>query len=87
MSIRSSQAALILLAILLAACERAPSVDILGSFFPIWIFCIAAGVIVAVVARQVLVRLEFDTYFGPAILIYPSMAALIAFVTWLIFFR
>jgi hypothetical protein len=68
-------------------CQRAPSVDILGSFFPIWIFCIALGAILAVVARQVFIRINLNAELGPGILIYPSLAALFAFTIWLIFFR
>jgi hypothetical protein len=73
--------------LLLSGCQRAPSVDILGSFFPIWIFCIVLGAILAVAARQVFIRVGLDTELGPGILIYPSLAALFAFTIWLIFFR
>jgi YtcA family len=71
----------------LVGCQRAPSVDILGSFFPIWIFCIALGAILAVAARQLFIRIDLDAELGPGILIYPSLAALFAFTIWLIFFR
>jgi YtcA family len=75
------------LLLLLAGCQRAPSVDILGSFFPIWIFCIALGAILAVAARQLFIQINLDAELGPGILIYPSLAALFAFLIWLIFFR
>jgi hypothetical protein len=68
-------------------CQRAPSFDLLGSFFPVWIFCVAAGIIAAVVFRQVLIRLKYDSEVGPAIVIYPCFAALVAFLSWLVFFR
>jgi YtcA family len=72
---------------LVAGCQRAPSFDILGSFFPVWIFCAVAGIIFAAVAREVLLRLKYDAEIGPPVLVYPCLAALVAFVTWLIFFR
>jgi hypothetical protein len=68
-------------------CQRAPSFDILGSFFPVWIFCAVAGIVFAAVARQVLIRLKYDSEIGPTVLVYPCLAALVAFVMWLIFFR
>lgn len=70
-----------------SSCERAPSVDILGSFFPIWIFCIAIGIFLTVLARQVFVHLKIDSELGPVIVIYPCLTAFFAFTTWLIFFR
>jgi len=32
-----------------------PTLDLLGSYFPAWMLCAAAGVVAAVVVRQVLV--------------------------------
>lgn len=72
---------------LLGGCQRAPTVDILGSFFPIWIFCIAFGIIMAAIARAFFVRIHLDEDLGPGLLIYPCLAALFAFVLWLVFFR
>lgn len=68
-------------------CQRAPTFDILGSFFPVWIFCAVAGIIVAAITREILIHTKYETEIGPPVLVYPSLAALVAFVTWLIFFR
>jgi len=73
--------------LLLTGCQRAPSIDILGSFFPIWIVCILLGIVLAVLARQILGRFGMQDDLGPSVLVYPSMSALFAFVIWLIFFR
>ena len=83
------QKGLWLMAAVVAAggCQRAPTFDILGSFFPVWIFCAVAGIIVAAVAREIFMHMKFETEIGPPVLVYPSLAALVAFVTWLIFFR
>lgn len=70
-----------------SGCQRAPTFDILGSFFPVWIFCAATGIMVAAIAREIFIRTKYDTEIGPAALVYPSLAAFVAFVTWLIFFR
>ena len=68
-------------------CQRAPTFDILGSFFPVWIFCAVAGIIVTAIAREIFIHTRYETEIGPPALVYPSLAALVAFVTWLIFFR
>lgn len=72
---------------LVAGCQRAPSVDILGSFFPVWIFCTVLGIVAAALARELLIRAKYDSVIGPPVIIYPCLAATVAFVLWLIFFR
>jgi hypothetical protein len=71
--------------LLLASCERAPSFDVLGSFFPAWLVCLAAAILLTVLARWLCLRLRIAL--APPILIYPSLSALFAFALWLIFFR
>jgi hypothetical protein len=69
---------------LLAGCERAPSFDVVGSSFPAWLVCLAAGVVLTVLARLMLQR--FGIALAPPILIYPSLIAMFGFALWLIFF-
>jgi YtcA family len=69
----------------LASCSRAPSVDVLGSFFPAWLVCTTLGVLVTVLTRWVLLR--FHMSLDLAVLAYPSLAAFFTFALWLIFFR
>ena len=64
----------------------APSVNILGSFFPAWLLCIVAGIALTVVARQVFVATGMTRHVAPAGLVYPSLAFLLTFATWLIVF-
>jgi hypothetical protein len=68
-------------------CARAPSVDVLGSFFPIWIFCVLAGIFATVLTRRVLLRFGTDYDYGPPVLIYPCLTVFFACVIWLLFFR
>lgn len=70
-----------------SGCSRAPSVSIIGSFFPIWMICIAAGIVAAFVERAVLVRFGLEHYVGPLWLFYPSTVTLFACVLWEVFFR
>ena len=67
--------------------SHAPSFDIFGSFFPIWMLCIGAAVLLTLVVRLVLVRMRLDGELGPRVIIYPSMVALFACAIWLVFFN
>jgi YtcA family len=67
--------------------EHAPSVDLFGSFFPIWMICIAAGVALTFAARWVLIQARLDNELGPRLIVYPSMMTLFACTVWLVFFQ
>jgi len=69
----------------LASRSRAPSVDILGSYFPAWLVCLALAVLLTALTRLVLLR--FHMNLDLAVLAYPSLAALFTFALWLIFFH
>ena len=71
----------------LTGCSRAPSVDILGSFFPIWMVCVSVAVFLAFLARKLLVRSKLESHVGPVALFYPSLVVLLSCLLWLIFFR
>ena len=71
--------------LLLAGCSRAPSFDILGSFFPAWLVCLAVAIVLTALARRLLLRLQIAIVFP--VLVYPSLTALFAFALWLVFFR
>lgn len=72
--------------ILLTGCGRAPSINILGSFFPAWILCIAAGIFLTIVIHFLLVRLNLAAEIKPSVVAYPCIAASWTFTLWLIFF-
>ena len=65
----------------------APLVNILGSFFPIWMFCLLAGILLTLAVRFFLVHARLDGELGPRVIVYPSMVALIACTIWLVWFR
>jgi len=66
--------------------SHAPSLDVFGSFFPIWMPCIAAAILLTLAARFLLIRVRLDGELGPRVIVYPSMAALFACAIWLVFF-
>ena len=69
-----------------AGCSRAPSFNILGSFFPAWILCGLLGILLTVAARLFLVRIKFEQELSPLILVYPCLTAFFTFTLWLVFF-
>ena len=75
------------LCLLCSGCGRAPSFDIIGSFFPVWMVCIAIAVVLAFVVRYFLLRAKLETEVGPLALFYPSTVILFTSLLWLIFFR
>lgn len=66
--------------------SHAPSLDVFGSFFPIWMLCIGAAVLLTLAVHLLLIRLRLAGELGPRIIIYPSMVALFACAIWLVFF-
>lgn len=75
----------VLAALLLTGCGRAPSFDVLGSFFPAWLACLGLGLVLTAGARWVLVRLP--VVIAAPVLTYPSLTALFSFALWLALFR
>jgi YtcA-like protein len=71
--------------LLLEGCSRAPSFDIMGSFFPAWLVCFVVSILVTALFRSVLLRFRISV--ALPVLVYPSLTALFSFVLWLIFFR
>jgi hypothetical protein len=73
--------------LLCTGCSRAPSISIIGSFFPVWMVSLIAGVILAFGVRSLLLRYRLESEVGPLALFYPCVVALITCLLWLIFFR
>jgi hypothetical protein len=76
---------LMLAALFLTGCGRAPSFDVLGSFFPAWLACLALGLVLTVASRWLLLRLHI--LIALPVLTYPSLTALFSFALWLALFR
>ena len=62
-----------------------PSFDILGSFFPAWLVCLALSVVLTAAARWALLRLRLTI--ALPVLTFPSLTALFSFALWLSLFR
>lgn len=72
---------------LLNACTLAPSVNVLGAYFPGWLFCIVAGVTLTVIVDVIQSKKGLGHWLAPAALTYPVLTTLFSLGTWLIFFE
>jgi hypothetical protein len=75
------------LGLTLGGCERAPSINLLGAFFPSWMLCVAIGILLTLVARWVLVAAGVDTWLSPRGVVYPAFALALSLAAWLVLFR
>ena len=66
--------------------SAAPMQNIMGSFFPSWMLCAIAGVVVMVTVRQALVVLHVHENLPVPLLTYLAVALIIACAIWLVFF-
>ena len=85
MGLRRYTAAVLFLAISLGGCAQAPSLDILGSFFPAWLLCLGVGLLLTFAARWLLLRLGI--VIAVPILTYPCLTALFACALRLAFYQ
>ena len=69
---------------LASGCSRAPTFDIIGSFFPAWLVCLVTGILLTALARWLLLLQQIIVVWP--VLVYPSLAALFTFLFWLLFF-
>ena len=67
-------------------CSRAPSIEVIGSFFPAWMFCIFSAVVLTGLVRMELARRGLERQLGPLFVFYPSVAVAISCLLWLILF-
>jgi hypothetical protein len=82
---RIRSAGLLFAATFCTSCSRAPSFDILGSFFPAWLVCLVVSLLLTFGARWVLSRM--GVVLAVPVLTYPSLTALFTFALWLAFFQ
>ena len=73
--------------ILLTGCRGAPSINVLGSFFPGWMFCMAIGVVGSLLLRLVFIKTNIDAHLPMRTTVYLCLWVLITLLSWLLFFR
>lgn len=74
---------------LLAGCSKAPSINVLGAYFPDWMFCISAAVVLCLVlSATARARGWLAGVPGHLLVVgYAALTALFSLVGWLIFFH
>jgi hypothetical protein len=71
----------------LSGCAHAPSINILGSFFPSWMLCGLIGIVLTVLVRLWFLRIKLEPeLISPLVLVYPCLTAFFTFSLWLLFF-
>ncbi len=73
--------------LLLSGCQLAPAFNVLGSYFPAWLFCLVVGMALTVAARTILRKRNLAAALEPPLLMYSCLTAFFTFALWLIFFR
>lgn len=75
-------------AIALSGCSgaEAPSFSLVGSYFPSWMACAFIGIITAVIARVLFIRVGIDEVLPWRLLVYVCLALAVAFICSLLLF-
>ena len=71
----------------LTGCRGIPSINLMGTFFPAWMLCVAIGLVGALVLRRVFVKKEIEPHLGRLPLVYFCLWILLTLTSWLFIFR
>lgn len=85
---RPCEAALsLLMFVLLTGCSGAPSVGILGAYFPGWLFCVVGGAVSTAVVHVLSYRNGYGGWLTPPAIVYPALTVLFSIVLWALGFN
>jgi hypothetical protein len=71
----------------LTACSDAPSVGVLGAYFPDWLFCIVGGVLLVACVHVLLSRSRRGDWLTPPAIVYPALTVLFSIALWVVGFN
>jgi len=74
------------IALPMAGCSHAPTLNLLGSYFPAWMLCAVVGIVASVIVRQILVVSGISEYVVAPLLTYAALALFVTFLIWLLWF-
>ena len=74
------------IALPVAGCSSAPTMDLLGSYFPGWMVCAVLGIFAAVIIRQILTVAGINDYVIAPLLTYAGLAVSATLLAWLLWF-
>jgi hypothetical protein len=66
---------------------NAPTIDVLGSYFPAWLLCIVVALGLTIIARLLFIAWKLHPHLRPAPVVYSCLVAVFALTVWLLFFR
>ncbi|AXL51109.1 hypothetical protein DSC91_003603 [Paraburkholderia caffeinilytica] len=66
----------------LTACSDAPSVGVLGAYFPDWLFCIVGGVLLVACVHVLLSKSGRGGWLTPPAIVYPALTVLFSIALW-----
>lgn len=70
----------------MAGCRGTPLFNILGSFFPAWMVCLLAGVVLTLLLRWLFRRIDLERDIRPLVIVYPALVTLFTCTLWLLLF-
>jgi len=68
----------------LTACRASPSMSIFGSYFPSWMLCAIAGLLLASLTRVAFAAAGIDKMLPVPLLVYLALSVGFAFGAWLL---
>jgi hypothetical protein len=74
------------IALAVSGCSRAPTMDLLGSYFPAWMLCAGIGVLAAVIIWRILAMAGIDEHVVAPLLTYAGLALSATLLFWLLWF-
>jgi hypothetical protein len=72
------------LIVTLTGCDGSPSRNILGSYFPSWMVCALAGLVLALIARAVLKATGILTELPAPLVVLMAFGCAVTFGLWLL---
>ena len=70
-----------------AGCSGPPTFNVLGSYFPSWLVCLAISIVLTFLAHAFVTRKALTDRLWPLPVIYSSLVCLFSCTLWLIFFE
>lgn len=78
---------LLVITISLTGCNSlAPSINILGAYFPDWLFCITGGSVTTALVYVMLNHKGRSEWLTPYILVFPMLITVFSISYWAVFF-
>jgi hypothetical protein len=66
---------------------HSPSIDVFGSYFPVWMLCLVIGILLTMGCRALFIRLKVEGEIGYLAVTYPCLTVLFTCLLWLFWFR